>query len=219
MAAGYPPDIVTTCTTAASETDGSFGTLWGHYSAQFWEVTTCQWQKRFDPTFDSYGNMAVNQAGNLPNYDYLSRIHTVPGVFHGLKEIETSGDIGKPLITVAGTMDALLPIKRGARAYEERVLESRKHHHDGDGDDDHHGQHHPAYRLYEIQNGNHIESFSLLFPGKIEVIQPHAQKAFDFLVDYVEHGQELPPSQCIPKGGAISQNPAEAGHCANLFAP
>ena len=219
MAAGYPPDIVTTCTTAASETDGSFGTLWGHYSAQFWEVTTCQWQKRFDPTFDSYGNMAVNQAGNLPNYDYLSRIHTVPGVFHGLKEIETSGDIGKPLITVAGTMDALLPIKRGARAYEERVLESRKHHHDGDGDDDHHGQHHPAYRLYEIQNGNHIESFSLLFPGKIEVIQPHAQKAFYFLVDYVEHGQELPPSQCIPKGGAISQNPAEAGHCANLFAP
>jgi len=217
MAAGYPPDIVTTCTTAASETDGSFGTLWGHYSAQFWEVTTCQWQKRFDPTFDSYGNLAVNQAGNLPNYDYLSRIHTVPGVFHGLKEIETSGDIGKPLITVAGTMDALLPIKRGARAYEERVLESRKHHHDGDEDRD--GHHHPAYRLYEIQNGNHIESFSLLFPGQIEVIQPHAQKAFDLLDDYVERGHELPPSQCIPKGGEISHSPAEAGHCVNLFAP
>ncbi len=211
LAAGYPPDIVTTCTTAASETDGSFGTLWGHYSAQFWEVTACQWQKRFDSTFDSYGNLAVNQAGNLPNYDYLSRIHTVPGVFHGLKEIETRGDIGKPLITVAGTMDALLPIKREARVYEERVLESRKHDHDG--------HHHPAYRLYEIQNGNHIESFSLLFPGTIEVIQPHAQKAFDLLDDYVEHDQELPASQCIPKGGSIEHHPSQPGHCAELFAP
>ena len=210
MAAGYPPDIITTCTTAASETDGSFGTLWGHYSAQFWEVTACQWQKRFDPTFDTYGNLAMNEPGNLPDYDYLSRIHTVPGVFHEVKEVETRGDIGKPLITVAGTMDALLPIKRGARAYEERVLESRKH-------DD--GHHHPAYRLYEIQNGNHIESYTLLFPGQLELIQPHAQKAFDFLVDYVEHHQELPPSQCIPKGGEITQSPAEPGHCANLFAP
>jgi len=136
---------------------------------------------------------------------------TVRGVFRSVDEVETSGDIGKPLITVAGTMDALLPIKRGARAYEARVLESREHHQDR--------HHHPAYRLYEIQNGNHIESFSLLFPGQIEVIQPHAQKAFDFLVDHVEHDQKLPPSQCIPKGGEISQSPAEPGHCANLFAP
>jgi len=209
IAAGYPPDIVTTCTTAASETDKSFGTLWGHYSAQFWEVTACQWQKRFDPTFDTYGDLTVNQAGNLPNYDYLSRIQTVPGVFRSVDEIETSGDIGKPLITVAGTMDALLPIKRGARAYEQRVLESRRHH----------DSHHPPYRLYEVQNGNHIESYTLLFPGQLEVIQPHAQKAFDLLVDYVENDKKLPPSQCIPKGGKISHHPSQPGHCANLFAP
>ena len=222
LAAGYPPDIVTTCTKNASETDGSFGTLWGHYSAQFWEVTACQWQKRFDPTFDTYGDLTVNQAGNLPDYDYLSRIKTVPGVFRSVDQIETSGDIGKPLITVAGTMDALLPIKRGARAYEDRVLDSRKHHDHGDCDhncDDNDGHHHPAYRLYEVQNGNHIESFSLLFPGQIEVIQPHAQKAFDLLEDYVEDGKDLPPSQCIPKGGKIQHNPSQPGHCANLFAP
>src|SRR5438094_751705 len=35
--AGYPPDIVSGTTS-----------LWGLYSAQFWEVTQCQWQKRLD---------------------------------------------------------------------------------------------------------------------------------------------------------------------------
>src|SRR6266852_8752762 len=42
--AGYPPDIVSGTTS-----------LWGLYSAQFWEVTQCQWQKRLDPVYDTYG--------------------------------------------------------------------------------------------------------------------------------------------------------------------
>jgi len=224
LAAGYPPDIVTTCTTATPP-NATAGTLWGRYSASFWEVTACQWQKRFDPTFDTYGNLAVNPAGNLPNYDYLSRIHTVRGVFRSVDKVETTGNIGKPLITVAGTMDALLPIKRGARAYEASVLASRGHHHDDEGEDarDHdrdgdHDRHHPAYRLYEVQNGNHIEANVNFFP-QLVIIQPHAQKAFDLLVDHVEHHQPLPASQCIPKGGAISQSPTEPGHCASLFVP
>ena len=121
MAAGYPPDIVNK---AVNPTDS----LWLRYSNSFWEVTACQWQERFDPTYNTYGS-------GLGNYDYLSRIHTVHGVFRSVDKVETTGDIGKPLITVAGTMDALLPIKRGARAYEDRVLDSRRHHHDGDGDD------------------------------------------------------------------------------------
>ncbi|MGC2324046.1 MAG: 3-hydroxybutyrate oligomer hydrolase family protein, partial [Terriglobales bacterium] len=205
VAAGYPPDIVNNTVTPTDS-------LWLRYSNSFWEVTACQWQERFDPTYDTYG-------AGLGNYDYLSRIHTVPGVFRSVDQVETTGDIGKPLITVAGTMDALLPIKRGARAYEDAVLESREHHyHDWDDDRDHHHGHHPAYRLYEVQNGNHIEANVNFFP-QLVVIQPHAQKAFDLLVDHVENHEKLPPSQCIPKGGAIAQHPTDPGHCANLFVP
>ena len=72
------------------------------------------------------------------------------------------------------------------------------------------------YRLYEVQNGNHIESYVTPFP-ELVVIQPHAQKAFDLLVSHVEQNTPLPPSQCIPKGGAISASPSEPGRCANLF--
>jgi len=29
----------------------------------------------------------------------------------------------------------------------------------------------------------------------------------------------LPPDQCVPRGGTITQQPAQAGHCANLLVP
>lgn len=192
LAAGYPPDIVNPSVTPADS-------LWKRYADSFWEVTACQWQKRFDPAYDTY-------RGGLDKYDYLSRLQ-VPGLLRRVQAVATTGKIGKPLITVAGTMDALLPTDRGARAYEARVLAYRKE-----------PDKSPAYRLYEVQNGNHIEAYVNLFP-QLAVIQPHAQHAFDLLVNYVENHAPLPESQCIPKGGSISQNPAQRGHCANLFVP
>ena len=106
-------------------------------------------------------------------------------------------------------MDALLPIKHQARAYENAVDASRK------GNNE---ERSAQYRLYEVQNGNHIESYVAPFP-ELVLIQPHAQRAFDLLVDHVETNTALPPSQCIPKGGAISATPAQPGNCAQLFAP
>jgi hypothetical protein len=51
------------------------------------------------------------------------------------------------------------------------------------------------------------------------LIQPHAQHAFDLLVGAVEGRAELPPSQCIPRGGKIESSPKQAGHCRNLLVP
>jgi hypothetical protein len=169
--------------------------MWGRYSGQFWEVTACQWQERFDPTYATY-------TSGLGNYDYLARIG-VPGVFAGVAALTTTGKIARPLVTLAGTMDALLPIQRQARAYEAAVNSNGGN---------------MLYRLYEVQNGNHIESYINFYP-QLVVIQPHAQKAFDLLVDHVEGNAPLPPSQCIPKGGAISASPAQPGHCSSLFVP
>jgi hypothetical protein len=190
-AAGYPPDIV-----------NATGSLWGRYSAQFWEVTQCQWQKRLDPTYDTYG-------AGPGNYDYAARAAARgETVTRNLDAFATTGKIKKPLITVAGTMDSLLPIVHQARAYAGEVEASRK------GNDDHRNA---QYRLYEVQNGNHIETFRDAFP-QLELIQPHAQHAFDLMVDHVVHGASLPPSQCIARGGSISDK-ARRGRCANLFVP
>jgi hypothetical protein len=198
LAAGFPPDIV-----HRDPVSGKVTSLWGNYYNDFWEVTTCQWQQRFDPSYDTFGS-------GPGNYDYLSRLG-LPGVFDSVSAVTTTGKIKKPLITVAGTMDALLPIKHQARAYEAAVDTSRK------GNNE---QRSAQYRLYEVQNGNHIEAYALpaAFP-ELRVIQPYAQAAFDLLTQHVEQNAALPPSQCIAKDGAISANPAQAGNCAQLFVP
>jgi hypothetical protein len=195
--AGYPPDIVA----------GSLS-LWGLYWAQFWEVTQCQWQKRFDPTWPTYFDGASDIRGT-GGYDYFARAAADPSIESQLAAVATTGKIKKPLITVAGTMDALLPIKRGARAYEAVVDASRN---------GNNARREAQYRLYEIQNGNHIETFKSSFP-QLEFIEPHAQKAFDLLVAHVEQNAPLPPSQCVARGGAIGASSSTPGHCALLLAP
>jgi hypothetical protein len=195
---GYPPDLVSGTTS-----------LWGLYWTAYWELTLCQWQKRLDPSYDTYGS-------GTGTYSYVDRL-SASDVGADVAAIATTGNIGKPLITVAGTMDALLPINLHARAYARAVTaallgdDQEGRGHGGDGKDLH-----PAYRLYEVQNGNHIEAYKDTFP-QLELIQPHAQHAFDLLTEAVEHGSALPPDQCIPRGGSIAASPSQPGHCAGLF--
>ena len=191
-AAGYPPDLT------IPGTAGVAASLWGNYSNSFWEVTLCQWQKRLDPTYDTYG-------AGTGTYNYFARL-SVSDVGEQLSDFGTTGRIQRPLVTLAGTMDGLLPIDHHARAYARKVGGR-------EGDDSA-----PPYRLYEVQNGNHIETYKQTFP-QLELIEPHAQRAFDLLVQHVENGASLPPDQCIPRGQEIADPPAQPGHCQMLLAP
>lgn len=215
---GYPPDIVN----ASKPTNSSEYSFWQNHSNSYWEVTFCQWQKRLDPTYDTYGGNPVPPVPGTATYKYYARL-SQSDVGDNVAAFATSGRIQRPLITVAGTMDALLPIDHHARAYARRVdaqQDDRGHRSKGHGwgHGGGHGNREPAYRLYEVQNGNHIETYQDLFP-QLELTMPHAQKAFDLLVRHVEHRTPLPPDQCIPRGGVILDAPAASGHCAQLFVP
>jgi len=189
LAAGYPPDIVLSPSS----------TLWTNYWTSFWEVTQCQWQKRLDPGLDTYGT-------GVANYNYVARL-SASDVGKRMNAFATTGRILRPLVTLAGTMDGLLPIDHHARAYARAVDAAGRWH-----------LPQPAYRLYEIQNGNHIETYQDTFT-QLELIEPHAQAAFDLLVAHVEAHQPLPADQCVPRHGAITNPPSQPGHCANLFEP
>jgi hypothetical protein len=191
LAAGYPPDLV-------DRQSGQTKSFWQVHYSTYWEVTMCQWQKRLDPTYGTYST-------GLGNYIFVNRL-SASDVSRNLADIATAGRIRRPLITVVGTMDALLPINTNAREYARHVAAASKN----DGDKA------PPYRLYEVQNGNHIEKYKTMFP-QLELIQPHAQHAFDLLVGAVEGAAELPPSQCIPRGGKIDDKPAQPGHCKALL--
>ncbi|MBR7781614.1 3-hydroxybutyrate oligomer hydrolase family protein [Undibacterium luofuense] len=190
LAAGYPPDLII-------EKDGKKTSFLAYHSMHFWEPTQCQWQKRLDPDYNTYG-------AGPGNYNYLARL-SASGVGKNVAAIATTGHIRRPLITVAGTMDGLLPIDLHARAYARQVAAQA-------------GRNAPAYRLYEIQNGNHVESLADDFP-QLELMWPHAQHAFDLLVAAVEQKKTLPPAQCVPRGARIAEQPAQPGHCVQLLQP
>jgi hypothetical protein len=197
LLAGYPPDVGTAGATAAAPS------MWGRYYLSYWEVTACQWQKRLDPTYDTYGS-------GLSTYNYNQR-KSFSNVGQNVNAFATTGRITAPLITIAGTLDALLPIDHHARSYARKVRAAAENSNVLRSET-------PEYRLYEVQNGNHIENYKTFYP-QIEYILPHAQKSFDLMVSYVESGAALPPDQCIPRGGAISGSPTQAGHCAAAFVP
>jgi hypothetical protein len=194
--AGYPPDIV-----------AGTASLWANHWASFWEVTQCQWQKRLDPSYDTYGS-------GTGTYNYVSRL-SVSDVGEQLAAFANTGEVRQPLVTVAGTMDALLPIDHHARAYARKVAGASKH---SKHDDDDRADRRSPYRLYEIQNGNHLETYKDTFT-QLEFIQPHAQRALNLVVEHVERHRSLPPSQCVARGASIADAPAQPGHCASLFVP
>ncbi len=192
LAAGYGPDVV-----LPDKSNSLYLVHW----LSFWDITQALFQKRFDPTYDTYGT-------GTENYNLAARAE-ITAVAERISHVATTGHIQRPLVSLAGSLDALLPIQRHARAYEASVRPFFREHE----------SQHADYRLYEIQNGNHIDNYKTLFPEKLEYIQPHAQHAFDLLVQHVEQRVSLPPDQCVPRGGSISDRPAEPGHCRQLFVP
>jgi hypothetical protein len=69
------------------------------------------------------------------------------------------------------------------------------------------------HRYYEIQNGEHQDR-SRQSPFNFtqrEFMQPQCHAAFQKLVDWVESGVSAPPSQCVPRGETIADDPVAAG--------
>jgi hypothetical protein len=193
MNAGYPPDI----RSSTPNTFGPNGSFYETHANNYWDVTTCLFAKELDPTY----------GGEPVKYDYDARRKSAK-LSPNIGKISTDGDIKRPLLTVHGTMDALLPLTRHARPYRDAVVEA------GNAG---------LHRLYEVQNGNHIERFgqNAFNFTQLELLQPHAHDAFRRLEAWVEAGTPPPPSQCVPRGGAIAEFPSADGRperCASLLA-
>lgn len=198
VSAGYPPDIRANPPTPANTFSPIVGSLYETQANNYWDVTACVFAQELDPAYE----------GEPQDYDYAARrqaFHLSPRV----AKISTDGNLGRPLITVHGTMDALLSLTRHARPFREAVLAA------GKGD---------IHRLYEVQNGNHIERYrqGCCNFTQLEFLQPHVHDSFHRLVAWIEKGIAPPTNQCIPRGGAIIDNPALSGRperCEALLAP
>ena len=188
QAADFPPDLVENGTS-----------LWSLNRTQLWELTECLYVRKLDPNYNSPFPFAA-----FADYDYRTRPENVRNT---IDTFANSGIVRKPLISVHGTLDALIPLVGHARPYK-AMVEAKGY-----------GQN---YRLYEIQNGNHLDRLKGGTPGQqlpsLELIQPHAHRAFDLLEAWVERGIAPPQSQCVPRGGGIVDKP-QATQCENLLEP
>ena len=177
--------------------------MWARYYTSYWEVTMCQWQKRLDPMYDTYGSGLVNIQ--------LCRAFAVFGrrrEYGGVRDHRTLSPSTAHHRCGHHRMRSL-PIDHHARAYARAVQAGREddghdsnNSNNNNNNNDNNSGKQPAYRLYEVQNGNHIENYKAFYP-QLEYILPHAQRAFDLLVKSVEQRAPLPPDQCIPRGAQL----------------
>jgi Tannase and feruloyl esterase/3HB-oligomer hydrolase (3HBOH) len=162
--------------------------LWLYYLSFYWNVTQRIFRQEFDPDY----------TGEEADYDYAERIDPknnpqAQEIKNAVADVSLTGDIGKPLITLHGTLDALLPMQLVSDKYAELVGKagrSRNH------------------RYYRIEGGTHVDSLydhaGFRDRDELRPILPCYRASFEVFEKWVEEGQEPPPNQLVPKPKALS---------------
>ena len=172
--------------------------LWEEHYTVYWDLTQRIYRAEFDPEYDGPLKEGVPfcQEETVPvegcdaDYVYEDRPEEVK---EAVEKVSLTGDIGKPMLTLHGDLDALLPIKTDSDVYTELVR--------GAG----HGK---AHRYYVIGEGNHVDSYYDDNKDKLRPILPCHRAAFKELEEWVEKKDAPPQSKFVErpkKGGVVNR--------------
>ncbi len=157
--------------------------LWAYHYSYYWDLTQRIYREEFDPSYDGdtlagYPFCAPGSvAGCDADYDYASR----PDAVHdAVARVSLTGDVAKPMITLHGTLDTLLPIARDSDVYARL------------GDK-------PRYRYYRIEGGNHVDGLYAAYPSLLRPILPCYRAAFASLERWVDHRVAPPAGGTLPR--------------------
>lgn len=170
--------------------------LWPYHEQAYWGVTQKIYRAEFDPAYDP--DCPGPSAGSTPQqilapcasdaaYDYASRPASVR---RAVSRVALTGRIGRPLITLHGDLDALLPKAVDSDVYARMVDMS------GRG---------PLHRYFTIAGGTHVDGLYDTYPDRLRPILPCYRSAFDALVSWVERGTRPPADHTIgrPANGEV----------------
>ena len=188
--------------------------LWTYHWGIYWGLTQKVYRLEFDPEYTNYtcsdplgaGPSCVSPAAEAvpptdPDalYDYATRTVQNPAILARIQEVANTGNIQRPLITVHGDQDSLLPIAADSDLYAQLVARAHKS---------------ERYRYYPVQGGNHVDPLYDDHAGidaygdtVLRPILPCARAAIDALAAWVEQGVTPPPSHTIsrPQGATPAQ--------------
>ncbi|HZG62617.1 MAG TPA: tannase/feruloyl esterase family alpha/beta hydrolase [Rubrobacteraceae bacterium] len=154
--------------------------LWEKYFDTYWKLTLEIYRKEFDPGYEEAEE----------EYDYFARPQEVRDA---VTRVQNTGQIGKPMITLHGTLDALLPIGESSDVYRDLVETVGRSN---------------LHSYFVIEDGNHVDGFYDDYPDRIRPILPCYRAAFEALEEAVEVNKSLPPGGLLPvpeEGDGVNQ--------------
>ncbi|WP_431879407.1 alpha/beta hydrolase family protein [Amycolatopsis sacchari] len=144
--------------------------LWPYHRDVYWELTQRIYREELDPGY----------RGNDADYDYASRPESV---HRAVDRIALTGRIGKPVITLHGTLDSLLPISRDSDVYDRMITNA------GRGS---------LHRYYRIEGGNHVDALYDTYPDRLRPMGPCFRSAFTALEGWLD-GVRPPGSTTVSR--------------------
>ncbi|MFD7446565.1 tannase/feruloyl esterase family alpha/beta hydrolase [Streptomyces sp. NPDC059909] len=170
--------------------------LWPYHEKAYWGLTQKIFRAEFDPSYDP--GCPGASAGSTPEqifaacasdaeYDLASRPSSVR---RALAKVALTGRIGKPLITLHGDLDTLLPIRQDSDVYA-RMIDDRGRS--------------TLHRYYTVEDGTHTDGLYDTYPDRLRPILPCHRSAFAALTAWVEDGVAPPSDRVIgrPEGGDV----------------
>ena len=140
---------------------------WAYHYAVYWPGTQAIYRLELDPDY----------TGTDTDYDYASR---PPAVHEAVRRVSLTGRIGRPLITLHGTLDALLPIAVDSDVYAGMVRNTQQ------------------YRYYRVSGGLHVEGIVPSYPGVARTMLPCYRSAFVAMERWIAGRGAPPPSATLP---------------------
>ena len=173
--------------------------LWQEHYEEYWDLTQRIYREEFDPAYDGEQQAGYTKCGELPeslrpegcdaDYVYAERPESVKDA---VGRVSLTGEIGKPMLTLHGTLDALLPIDTDSDVYAGMVRDAGKG---------------GIHRYYTIEQGTHVDSY-FDRPGyqtRLRPILPCHRAAFEELEEWVEEGRRPPRTKFVgrPETGDV----------------
>ena len=100
-----------------------------------------------------------------------------------MAKVALTGDIRRPMLTLHGTLDALLPIRTDSNVYQ-RMIDRRDRS--------------SLHRYYRIAGGTHVDGLKAEYGDRVRPILPCARRAFVRMVHWVAFDSRPPASRRIP---------------------